>query len=158
MITKNQTSPKGENHSHQIEESSKGHSGTDGDNPDTSFEDDAVNYFKGKNIKFADKLLFETAKNNFSVGFQSGAEKTKQEDEKGCQEMLKGMEEHYKEHIEYKLKEQKQEILREIEKSQSIMKHNFNFKNTMAGKYREQGMNIFIAELKQSIMERGKGE
>jgi hypothetical protein len=42
---------------------------------DKEFQQEVVDYFKGKNIKNADKLLMETARNNYKAGKQSERER-----------------------------------------------------------------------------------
>jgi hypothetical protein len=47
--------------------------------PDNNQDQDIINYFKGKDIKEADRLLIETAKNNFNKGEQIGRNKAIEE-------------------------------------------------------------------------------
>ena len=143
---KTQTSPKGENHTAETEvrilskperkEHVLSNSGVSSrlvqdtaNNKDTSFEEEKILTDIQKKYIFGlltIEGIKDICKEAISLAFQKGAEKTKQE------------------------------ILREIKKSQTICKHNFNFKNTMAGKYREQGMNEFAKELQQSINKMGE--
>ena len=55
-----------------------------------------------------------------------------------------------------------EELKGKILEKYSICKHNFKFKNTMAGKYREQGMNMFAREITSifddAIKSEGKNE
>ncbi|MCK9429495.1 MAG: hypothetical protein M0R17_05785 [Candidatus Omnitrophica bacterium] len=45
-------------------------------------QENIVNYYKGKDVNEADKLLFETAQNNFKAGYEKGRAEKEQENKK----------------------------------------------------------------------------
>jgi|GEM_PF-3464890 len=57
------------------------------DEEDLSFQEDVINYYKGKkNIQKCDKLLFDTAMNNYKKGLEQGRKDKEDEIRKKIEE------------------------------------------------------------------------